>query len=149
MPEDNLIIEKMTISDIPEVVTIERQSFSDPWEEESFLFDLNNEKAYPLVTKIAGRVVGYICLWIVLDEMQIANIAVSKEYRRQGIGEKLLNYILALAQESKCQEISLDVRKSNISALKLYEKLGFEKKGRRKNYYRFPQEDALILVKEL
>jgi ribosomal-protein-alanine N-acetyltransferase len=146
---DNLKIERMTLADIPEVVKIERESFSDPWEVESFLLDLKNKNAYPLVAKIEGKVIGYTSLWIVEDEMDIANIAVAPEQRSQGMGKKLMQHILDLAKEKKCKKVSLDVRESNSSALKLYKSFGFEKKGRRKKYYQNPPEDALILIKEL
>ena len=142
---EELIIERMTLKDLGEVVLIEKDSFSDPWNLDCFLDDLENPLAIPLVAKIGNQIVGYTCLWTILDELQIGNIAVAKDFRSNGVGIKLMGRILKEAKNNGCQRITLDVRESNLNAIALYKKFGFEKVGRRKNYYRYPTEDALVM----
>ena len=142
-----LVIQRMTVRELEQVVQIEKESFSDPWDLDCFLSDLENPLALPLVAKVNDQVVGYTCLWAILDELQIGNIAVTKDFRRKGIGEKLMLRILEEAEKKGCHRITLDVRESNLTAINLYKKLGFEKIGRRKNYYRYPTEDALVMEK--
>jgi len=145
----NLVIEKMRQEDLDQVMEIEKKSFSDPWNKSFFSQDIDNQSALPLVAKADDNIIGYVCLWKILDEIQISNIAVSPERRRRGIGEEMMQRILKMAQEEDYRRISLDVRISNKAAINLYEKFGFREAGRRKNYYRHPQEDALILEKVL
>jgi len=145
----NLIIEQMKKEDLDQVVGIEEKSFSDPWSKSFFAQDIDNDSALPLVARKDGRVVGYTCLWKILDEIQISNIAVSPKLRRIGIGEMMMQKVLKMAEEKHSKRISLDVRISNLPAISLYKKFGFREAGRRKNYYRSPQEDALILEKIL
>lgn len=151
MSEDlkNLVIEKMKKEDLDQVMGIEEKSFSDPWRKSFFSQDIDNESALPLVARADEKVVGYICLWKILDEIQISNIAVSPQLRRRGIGEKMLKRVLKMAEEKDTKRITLDVRVSNLPAINLYKKFGFREAGRRKNYYRVPQEDASILEKIL
>lgn len=151
MNEDlkNLIIKKMGVDDVDEVVEIENQSFSDPWKKEFFLNEISNALAYPLVAKLNQNVVGYSCLWIFLDELQIANIAVTPLFRKKGIGKKIMEKIISYAELNFLKRITLDVRESNKEAINLYNKFGFKTIGKRKNYYRFPVEDSLILEKIL
>ena len=142
-------MEKMKEEDLDQVMEIEEKSFSDPWNRSFFLQDLDSESALPLVAKVSERVAGYVCLWKILDEMQISNIAVSPELRRRGIGKRMMEKILKKAEEGDCRRITLDVRVSNQPAIGLYKKFGFRKAGQRKEYYRHPAEDALILEKVL
>lgn len=145
----NLILEKMKEQDLHQVMEIEKKSFSDPWNRSFFSQDIDNQSALPLVAKADDKIIGYVCLWKILDEIQISNIAVSPERRRRGIGEEMMQRVLKMAKEEDYRRISLDVRISNKAAISLYEKFGFREAGRRKNYYRLPQEDALILEKVL
>lgn len=151
MSEQNreLTIERMTEKDLDEVLKIEKESFSDPWTKESFLEDIDKDFTYPAVARKNGKLVAYTCLWKIMDELQIANIAVGKEYRHQGIAQRLMEWIIERGVEQKCKSVTLDVRVSNSVALTLYRKFGFEPIGRRKNYYRFPVEDAIIMEKKL
>lgn len=146
---DNLIIDKMKKEDLDQVVEIEKHSFSDPWQKDFFSQDIDNPSALPLLGKLNNKVVGYVCLWMVLDEIQISNIAVIPDLRRKGIGEKMIEKILNIAETKDFKRITLDVRISNQPAISLYEKFGFQKAGQRKNYYRKPQEDALLMEKVL
>lgn len=133
---------------VPQVAALEKICFADPWSEKSVASELENPLSYWLVAMDGEKLVGYIGSQTVLGETDMMNVAVSPDYRRQGIAEGLIFALIhALkARESHC--LTLEVRDSNASARALYEKLGFSEIGRRKNYYRSPKEDALILRKE-
>lgn len=133
---------------IAQVAELEKICFADPWSEKSIASELENPLSYWLVALEGSTVAGYAGSQTVLGETDMMNVAVRPEFRRQGIAEAL---ILALidglkARQSHC--LTLEVRDSNAPARALYEKLGFLEVGRRKNYYRNPGEDALILRKE-
>jgi len=145
----DLTIERMKEGDLEEVLGIEKKSFSDPWTRESFLEDINKDFTYPAVARKDGELVAYTCLWKIEDELQIANIAVDKEHRRQGIAQKLMEWIMEQGLKQKCKSVTLDVSVSNSIALTLYRKFGFEQICTRTNYYRFPVEDAIIMEKKL
>ena len=133
---------------VPQVAALEKICFADPWSEKSVASELENPLSYWLVAMDGEKLVGYVGSQTVLGETDMMNVAVCPDYRRQGIaGGLILALIHALkARESHC--LTLEVRDSNASARALYEKLGFSEIGRRKNYYRSPKEDALILRKE-
>ena len=148
MSENCLIINKMVVEDIGEVVVIENLCFSLPWAHDSFLNELHSNKhAHYHVIRQENRIVGYAGLWKVLDEGHITNIAVHPENRRAGIGSKLLEHMFKFSIEQEISSLTLEVRKSNISALKLYKKYGFEEAGIRKAYYSDNNEDAVIMWK--
>lgn len=141
-------MKKMDESHVSQIAALEKLCFSQPWSEKSIASELENPLSVWLVAEINDSLVGYIGSQSVLGESDVMNVAVSPDYRRQGIGEAL---VLALVEELKrlgnhC--LSLEVRISNEPARALYEKLGFAEVGRRPNYYRNPKEDALILRKE-
>uniref|UniRef100_A0A7C3YTY3 [Ribosomal protein bS18]-alanine N-acetyltransferase n=1 Tax=candidate division WOR-3 bacterium TaxID=2052148 RepID=A0A7C3YTY3_UNCW3 len=141
-------ITRMTEEDLDEVMAIERESFKFPWKREFFCYDLSRKSAYCLVAKRAEEVVGYIIILQVLDEFHLANIAVKKEYRRQGIGSRLLAEMLKIAKANKIRNIFLEVRRSNLIAQRLYEKFGFHFSYVRKAYYE-DGEDALVYEKRI
>ena len=143
-----MTILRMNASHVAQVAALEKICFSDPWSENSVASELNNKLALWLVAVEGEQVAGYIGSQTVLDETDMMNVAVHPDYRRRGIAETL---ILSLVEElkkldSRC--LTLEVRASNDPAISLYKKLGFGEIGRRKNYYRNPREDALILRKE-
>jgi ribosomal-protein-alanine N-acetyltransferase len=143
-------ISRMQEKDINEIVNIEKLSFISPWSKSSFLNELRNEVSYSFVakTKIEGCkiVVGYIIFWIVCNEAHILNIAVHPYFRRKGIGRKLLIYALKCSLIKNVEDIYLEVRSSNIPAIKLYEGLGFVSLGIRPHYYMDNGEDAIIMA---
>ena len=138
----------MTSGDLPEVMAVERASFPNPWHEVTFRGEIQNEGiSFPLVAiePTERRVVGYIIFWRIQDEIQINNIAVHPDFRGLGIGEEILREVLDKVRAEGAVFTSLEVRVSNGPARALYEKLGFEIIGSRKDYYVNPAEDALVL----
>lgn len=131
-------------NDIAEVARLEKECFSSPWSEKQLEEELSNPTARFFVLKQNGKVLGYIGANNVAGEVYITNIAVFPEYRKKGYGEKLLSHLCFVSTEEGADFVTLEVRKSNHNAIKLYEKCGFEKKGERKNFYSDPTEDAYI-----
>ena len=143
-----MMIVKMNESHVSQIAELEKICFSDPWSENSVASELKNKLALWLVAEEDGRVAGYIGSQTCGDESDVMNVSVHPDFRRRGIAEALVN---ALAEELKVLGsccLTLEVRASNAPAIALYEKLCFAEIGRRKNYYRNPKEDALILRKE-
>ncbi len=142
-------IELMRIEDLEAVLEIEEVSFPTPWSRNSFLYELTeNQRAIYLVAKNEfNKVVGYIGMWVVFDEGHITNLAAHPLYRRQGVGRTLLNELVAVARRNGVQYLTLEVRRSNLSAQDLYQKIGFVHMGVRRKYYLDNREDALIMWK--
>jgi ribosomal-protein-alanine N-acetyltransferase len=146
---DQITIRRMTREDLDEVARLEKICFSDPWSRKCFEEELEQQFCMPLVIMRDGRIVGYASLWHVEEQMEIANFAVSPEHRRRGIGRRLMQEVLLESKEKGCTSVVLSVRESNLPAENLYREFGFKEVGRRKRYYRYPVEDAVIMVKEL
>ena len=143
-----MIITKMSSEHVPQIALLEKMCFHDPWSENSISSELNNSLSVWLVALDGESVVGYVGSQTVLGWTDMMNVAVHPDYRRKGIAEQL---VVSLENELKNREstcLTLEVRVSNEPAKSLYDKLGFSEVGRRKNYYRNPREDALILRKE-
>ena len=139
---------KMNSDHVPQIAYLETVCFHDPWSEKSIASELENALSLWLVAVEGDEVIGYVGSQTVLGWTDMMNVAVHPDHRRKGVGEKL---VLALEDALKEQEstcLTLEVRASNEPAKSLYEKLGFTEVGRRKNYYRNPKEDALIMRKE-
>ena len=142
-----MIITKMSSEHVPQIALLEKMCFHDPWSENSISSELNNSLSVWLVALDGESVVGYVGSQTVLGWTDMMNVAVHPDYRRKGIAEQL---VVSLENELKNREstcLTLEVRVSNEPANALYYKLGFLEVGRRKNYYRNPKEDALILTK--
>ena len=144
-----MVIREMNSGDVFAVAELEKQCFSDPWSENSIASEVNNPLSYWLVAEIDGTVVGYVGSQTVLDASDMMNLAVSPDYRRQGVGQALVNALVEYLQQNKVIALLLEVRVSNTPAIDLYESLGFMQIGRRPKYYHNPREDALIFRKEL
>ena len=142
-------IVKMQSEHVAAVVEMERQCFSDPWSEKSVASELDNPLSLWLIAEADGVVAGYVGSQTVLDSADMMNLAVSQDFRRQGIGEQLVNSLTEALAEKGVKTLLLEVRISNEPAKQLYQKLGFEIVGKRPRYYEKPREDALILRKEL
>jgi ribosomal-protein-alanine N-acetyltransferase len=136
----------MRTEDLDEVVVIERASFSMPWSRGAFLYELQqNRVARCLVMREDSRVLGYLCLWEIADELHITNVAVHPDYRRRGIARSLLSGVLDDARARKLKLVVLEVRPSNHEARTLYESFGFRVVARRRGYYYDTGEDALVM----
>ena len=144
-----MIITNMTSDHVAQVAQLEKLCFSDPWSERSVASELNNPLSLWLVAMEGENLAGYVGSQSVLGESDMMNIAVHPDFRRQGLAEKLVAELVAALKEKGNHCLTLEVRASNALAIALYEKTGFAEIGRRKNYYRNPKEDALILRKEL
>ncbi len=144
-----MIIRTMQPEDVKAIAELERVCFSDPWSENSIASELENRLSCWLVAEEQGRVVGYVGSQSVLDGADMMNLAVAPEFRRQGIGEALVNALVAHLQQKGIIALLLEVRASNAPAIALYQSLGFIQVGCRPRYYRNPREDALIMRKEL
>ncbi|HHW12804.1 MAG TPA: ribosomal protein S18-alanine N-acetyltransferase [Firmicutes bacterium] len=141
-------VKPMTLDDLPEVLAIEEQCFPVPWSRSAFLYELlENERAYYCVAKTATKVVGYVGMWVILDEGHITNLAVDPAYRRKGIGRALLEHLITEGKKRGVRFLTLEVRSSNLVAQQLYRKLGFYEAGVRPGYYQDNQEDAIIMWK--
>ena len=138
-------IVRMNESHVSAVAELERQNFSDPWPDIAVRGELTNKLALWLVALEDGEVVGYVGSQTVLQEADMMNIAVADSHRRRGIAKMLVEELI---RQLDAYQLTLEVRASNAPAIALYEKLGFQQVGLRKNYYRKPKEDALILRKE-
>ena len=143
-----MIITNMRQEHVAQVAALEKLCFRDPWSENSVASELNNPLSLWLVAVDGERVAGYVGSQTVMEESDMMNVAVHPDYRKQGIATAL---IVGLVEElhkrgSRC--LTLEVRASNETAISVYRKLDFQEVGRRKNYYRNPREDALILRKE-
>jgi len=146
----SIVVERVTSSeDLSGLLAVEHASFHNPWTREMYIAELQNPDACLLVAKDAeGRVVGFCGFWRVLDELHINNLAVLSEHRRQGIASKILNRVFAEGRRAGASRATLEVRRSNEIARRLYERFGFTVAGVRRGYYRHPDEDALILWRE-
>ena len=143
-----MIITNMNDGHVSQVAQLEKLCFSDPWSENSIASELENPLALWLVAEKKGAVAGYVGSQTVMDETDMMNIAVHPDHRRQGIAEALIEALIAVLKRKGSRSLTLEVRVSNENARRLYEKLGFCQVGIRKNYYRNPREDAIILRKE-
>ena len=140
-----MVIRRMTLEDVQAVYEISESSFSESWTLESIQKETRNPVASYFVAERDGNVVGYGGLWHVLDEGEVINIAVNKSFRRQNIGEKLLEALFKEANAYNLSVIHLEVREGNAPARMLYEKFGFKEIAKRKGYYHQPTEDAVIM----
>ena len=138
----------MNSQHVAQVAQLEKLCFSDPWSEKSVASELENPLSLWLVALDGDTVAGYVGSQSVMGESDMMNIAVHPDYRRQGLAEELVNALVTALAENGNHSLTLEVRASNAPAIALYEKTGFSQVGRRKNYYRNPKEDALILRKE-
>lgn len=144
------MIRKMTLEDLEEVLKIENESFFTPWSKQQYLYELNeNPYSNLYVYTIDDKIVGYCDLWLIFEHAEIATIAVSKDYRKNHIGQKLMEHIELLAIDNCCETISLEVRVSNQSAINLYKKCGFIIINTKKSYYKISSgfEDGYFMMK--
>ena len=149
MSTECVSISYMKIEDVDDILVVENLCFPVPWSKESFIRELSNKSLTRYIcAKTGDRAIAYAGMWKIFDEGHITNIAVHPEYRKKGIGGKVVFSLLKISRGEKIKKMTLEVRKSNIAAQKLYFKYGFEIKGIRKGYYSDNGEDAIIMWKE-
>ena len=143
-------IRHMTIDDLLQVLAIDQVSFSLPWPERSFRFEItDNPASRTWVTESDGKITGMIVVWLLVDEAHIATIATHPDHRRQGIASRLLTHALHSLKDEGAVNSVLEVRESNTAAQEMYRKLGFVESGRRPHYYRDNNEDAILMSMNL
>ena len=130
------------------IAELERVCFNDPWSENSIECELNNSLSLWIVAQDCGKVVGYVGSQSVLGWADMMNLAVDPDYRKQGIGRRLVEVLIGRLKENEVTCLTLEVRVSNEAAISLYKSMGFVEVGRRPRYYHNPKEDALIFRKE-
>jgi [ribosomal protein S18]-alanine N-acetyltransferase len=146
-PGLRVLILPMHVDDLPAVHAIERQSFSTPWPPHAYRAELEtNQLARYISAWVGGRIVGYAGMWLMVDEAHVTTFAVDPEWRRRGIGDRLLVALLDEAGRRGAREATLEVRVSNVGARRLYEKFGFRPVGIRPRYYSDDGEDALVMT---
>lgn len=137
----------MNYDDVEAVTKLEQECFSRPWSKESLKKEVNNPNSLFLIYEINKKTIGYIGMYLVIDEADITNIVITKSYRGKGYGKKLLAEAINQVFSMGYLGVTLEVRKSNKTALSLYERLGFKIEGERRNFYDTPLENALIMWK--
>lgn len=143
----SLSVRNMKQQDIPFLVKLEQKLFSDAWTEMSLINTLHYRPDTSFVAELDGEPVGYLFFMAAADEGELLRIGVSPEYRRQGVGQVLLDHMDYFVLENGIYSVWLEVRESNEPARALYEKSGFVTQGCRKKYYHRPDEDAVIMSK--
>lgn len=142
--QSTVTIREMTEDDIDSIAELEKECFSEPWSETSLRDELTNETARFYVLRDGKNLLGYIGANNICNEVYITNVAVNSDCRGKGYGKILVNHLIKQSEAERAFFITLEVRKSNENAIKLYEKCGFKLIGERKNFYSKPTEDALI-----
>jgi ribosomal-protein-alanine N-acetyltransferase len=146
----NLTIRRMLEADLPAVHEIDHASFSLPWPERSFRFEVTSNPASRCwVATLEERVVAMLVIWMIVDEAHIATIATHPGFRRQGIGGRLLTHGLQMAVQEGAVRAFLEVRVGNQAAQEMYRRLGFAEDGRRRRYYKDNGEDAILMSTSL
>lgn len=143
----NIAYRRMTVKDVPQVHRLEDETFAQPWSLQSFLDEMERNVCARYIVALDGdRVVGYAGAWLVLDEGHVTNVAVDKAYRGLRIGAGLMEALMQYASNMGVSYLTLEVRRSNLIAQKLYRSMGFIELGVRKRYYEDNGEDALLWV---
>jgi ribosomal-protein-alanine N-acetyltransferase len=150
-PVAPVVIERLTgPADLDGVLAVDEGSFNRPWTRAMYESEfLNRDTARLYVLRVPEcRVAGYIATWLIVDEVHINNLAVRPEFRNRGLGGALLAFALEDGERHGAPRATLEVRRSNDAARRLYERFGFRLAGVRRDYYSHPTEDALVLWRE-
>ncbi|MDP3157645.1 MAG: ribosomal protein S18-alanine N-acetyltransferase [Archangium sp.] len=146
-------LRKMALSDLPAVMAIEHQAFSNPWSTEMVRKELSQDWSTVLVveeaTPAGWQLRAFAIFWLVADEVHVLNVATDGAVRRRGFGRQVMEAVLATGKTQKCRLATLEVRRSNEAALALYGSLGFRAVGMRPSYYQDNKEDAVIMILDL
>lgn len=144
-----LIFRNLTEQDVENVAALEGKVFADAWTSQGVQETMNQRQAFIVVAESNDKLVGYCIVYYVMDEGEIARIAVDETVRRQGVGRGLLDYVCECCKEKHVERLLLDVRESNESARAFYGNYGFGVDGIRKNFYEQPKENAVLMSKTL
>lgn len=140
------VFRRLSYADISQVMIIEKLSFPQPWSKEGYAHELaENELAHFYGIFNGESLLAFGGFWLIVDEAHIANVAVHPDFRGKGLGELVMRQLMAVCQSMGALRMTLEVRESNLTALSLYEKLGFSIAGKRPHYYDYPDEAALIM----
>jgi len=142
-------IDNICLEDLDQIIAIENVSFPSPWPMRIFEREIEAQNSYKRLVRFSGSVVAYIVTWTIYDEVHILNIAVHPDFRNIGLGEMLLRDCLGYSYDKGSKLALLEVRISNRSAIRLYEKIGFRTMRVRKKYYTDTGEDAYVMMYEL
>ena len=143
------IIRSMQMDDFSQVQIVDQLSFNNPWPESAYRFEiLENQNSYCWLVEIDQQVIAVIVCWLILDEIHIATLAVHPDYRKQGVGKKIVQYALQTLIPKGALSATLEVRAGNTAAQNLYRHFGFKKVGHRKRYYKDSGEDAILMTVE-
>lgn len=146
-------LRKMVLSDLPAVMAIEHQAFSNPWSTEMVRKELTQDWSTVLVveesTASGWQLRAFAIFWLVADEVHVLNVATDGAVRRRGFGRQVMEAVLATGKTQKCRLATLEVRRSNEAAQALYNSLGFRAVGMRPSYYQDNREDAVIMILDL
>lgn len=144
----NPLIRRADEADLPAVLKIEQASFEYPWSRDYFKHELANPISHFYVIENERAVLGYIIFWLIVDELHIANVAIHPQFRKAGLGSKLLNYALEMGQKHRVKFVTLEVNEKNLAAINLYTRFNFKPIGRRLKYYE-NRDDAIIMSREM
>lgn len=142
--KENLIVRNAILEDLEIFTQIEKETFSEPWSYDAFQEAMAAEENIVLTITDEEDIYGYLVVYTSLDEGELMTIAVRPGYRGYGLGDKLIKAMIDEGRRRELVSIFLEVRKSNDAARSLYRKNGFIAVGERKNFYRFPTEDAIV-----
>jgi ribosomal-protein-alanine N-acetyltransferase len=138
-------IREMSLEDLDEIIEIEKVSFASPWTRRLFEETLISPISSSFVMRKGTETIGYIMLYSVGDEAHVLNIAINPYYRRRGYASSLIGHAIDCLKGKAVCDFFLEVREGNLGAIRLYQGFGFEKIGKRKNYYSETNEDALVM----
>ena len=141
-------IEKMTLDDLENIKNTLESKFDDFWNYNILKQELLNQNSYLFIAKNTEEIIGFAGVQFILDESNITNIVVKKDFRNQGVGNLLLNKLIDFSKENEMSSITLEVNEKNIYAIKLYNKFNFNITGLRKNYYN-GTDNAIIMTLKL
>ena len=144
-----LTIRKMRLEDIENIAALEAEVFTDAWSGRALEETYAQTQTLNLVAYEDGRLIGYLILYYVLEEGEIARIAVAPGSRRQGVGGRLLLELEDLCLDNGITRLMLEVRESNLTAISFYEEYGFEQDGVRRNFYADPREDGVLMSRRI
>lgn len=141
-----MLLRAMRLSDLDNITPLEHQLFSSPWSKDDYIYELSSNPYAKYYVLEDDKIVGYVGIWITYETAQITTIGIAKERQGEGLSKLLMNKVI---EETKdCEAITLEVRVSNVKAIKLYESYGFKKEAIRKDYYLDNHEDAYLMMKE-